>query len=242
MEEATTIDALSGRLRDGRGLRAIGPAIWRGRRIAAGQRRVGRAWIRRAAPNGHRVRAIPPGRQFPRPLSAASVDFISAAVRRLPARRARASGDSRRMPFPNAAGACRSAGQLSEHFRHGPRDRCGGRRGIGPLQFEKMLQTRSGFAQDGIGGVERRRILATAPSHIRVLLRGGPVEGLLERLVVQPRAARLGESGEMIGHARGVRAGGVEPRKDFPASLDANALCPLSQSWAVSWTDRTPCL
>jgi hypothetical protein len=92
------------------------------------------------------------------------------------------------------------SGELAEHFRQGSGDRCSGRRGVGPFEFEEMFQTQSGFAQGAVCGIQCCGFFAAVTGNVRMMLGGGAMKSFLERGVIQPRPAGLMEGGKMIGH------------------------------------------
>jgi len=72
-----------------------------------------------------------------------------------------------------------------------------------------MAKSRRRVTQDGIGGIERGGLRAAPADDVGMLLRGCAVKGVLERGLVEPRAAGLAKKSEMIGHGAelfGVRA------------------------------------
>ena len=98
-------------------------------------------------------------------------------------------------------------GDLSEKVGEVRGDAGRGGCGGGPLEVEQVSQARGGIAQSGVGGIERDGVFAAASGDVGMLLGGGAMEGVLECRGVEPGTARLGEKGEMVGHADGVGAG-----------------------------------
>ena len=118
-------------------------------------------------------------------------------------------------------------GEAHEKFSQRRRHRRGGGELIGRFEFEQMAQSPDGIAQRGVGGIGRGKFCRVpAPGDIGMASRGGAVEAILERLRVEPRAARLRQDGKMIGHARaGNRAAFAGWRKAFstPAAAAKSA-------------------
>ena len=104
------------------------------------------------------------------------------------------------------------AGELHEKIGERGRNRCGAGEERGRFEREEMAEAGGGFAEDGVGGVERGERRVAAAGRVGMLLRGGALKALAQRLGIEPRTARLGEDGEVIGHgggsARRLRGGG----------------------------------
>ena len=98
------------------------------------------------------------------------------------------------------------AGELHEKIGERGRNLRGAGEVFGRFEFEQVAEARGGFAEDGVGGVERGELRVAAARGVGVMLRGGAVKTFAQRLGIEPRTARLGEDGEVIGHAAGVRA------------------------------------
>ena len=69
------------------------------------------------------------------------------------------------------------------------------------FEFQQMTQSGSRFAEHGIRGIERSEMsIFSSSRHIGMAPGRLAMETFLQRLRVQPRAARLLKDGKMIGH------------------------------------------
>ncbi len=117
------------------------------------------------------------------------------------------------------------AGELHEKIGERGRDRRGAGEQCGRFEGEQMAEAGGGFAEDGVGGVERGETGVAAAGRVGMLLRGGALKGLAQGLGIEPRTARLGEGGEVVGHGAGVRAGRAARGKgNFPGGARKWAL------------------
>ena len=76
---------------------------------------------------------------------------------------------------------------------------------VGRFELEQVAEAGGRFAQDGVGRVEGGEV-PVATAGVGMVPGGGALKAGAQRLGIEPRTARLGEGGEVIGHAAGVRA------------------------------------
>ena len=127
--------------------------------------------------------------------------------------------------LPKALHVAAQFGKLHEKIAERGRDRSRDAEPLGRGQFEEMAEAGGGFAEDGVGGVERGETGVAAAGRVGMLLRGGALKALAQGLGIQPRTARLGERGEVVGHGAGVRAGRAARGKgNFPGGARKWAL------------------
>ena len=103
-------------------------------------------------------------------------------------------------------------------------------------EFEKVTDAEGGFAERSVGGIECGESVAAA-SGIGMMLGRGAMKAFAQSLRIEPRTARLGEGGEVVGHGAGVRAvPAARSKGNFPAGC-GNGLCPGE---GVSYHVRRP--
>ena len=111
-------------------------------------------------------------------------------------------------------------GELHEKIGERGWNRRGAGEQVGCLDFEQVAEAGGGFAEDGVGGIERGEPGVAAARGVGMMLRGGAVKTFAQRRGIEPRAARLGEDGEVVGHAAGVRAvRAARGKGNFPGSV-----------------------
>ena len=76
---------------------------------------------------------------------------------------------------------------------------------VGRFELEQVAEEGCRFAQDGVGRVEGGEV-PVATAGVGMVLGGGALKAFAQRLGIEPRPARLGEGGEVIGHGAEVRA------------------------------------
>ena len=127
--------------------------------------------------------------------------------------------------MPKALHVAAQPGKFHKKIAERGRDRSRDAEPVGSGQFEQVAEAGGGFAEDGVGGVERGKRRVAAAGRVGMLLRGGALKTLAQRLGIEPRTARLGERGEVIGHRPGVRAGRAARGKgNFPGGVRKWAL------------------
>ena len=119
-----------------------------------------------------------------------------------------------------------AGGELHEKVAERGRNGRGAGEQGGGFEFEEMAEAGGGFAEDGVGGIERGETLVGAAGGIGMIPGRGAVKAFAQRRGIEPRTAGLGEGGEVVGHHAGVQAGGAARGKgNFPGGA-RNGLCP----------------